>query len=155
MREGKADLFRRFLAALVDGLITAGLRAVLPIVVGPLAGGLYYLFRDGLMYELTKKEEWRGRSIGKKLFHLQVVRLDKGPVDLVVSAKRNITLSLGILLAAIPLLGWIVGMVITVAFTLIEVALIFTDSQGRRLGDRWAATRVVETAADATSGVQG
>ncbi len=154
MGEGKANLLRRFLASLVDGLIAAIPAALLPVVIGPLMAGLYYLLKDGLVYELTKREEWRGRSIGKKLFNLQVVLVGGGRVDLVVSAKRNLTLSIGTLLATIPLLGWVVGFVLDLVLTVIEVILVVADPAGRRLGDRWAGTRVVEAASASAGSAQ-
>jgi len=73
-----------------------------------------------------------------------------GQVDLAGSAKRNLTLSVGTLLASIPLLGWVVGAVLDLVLTVIEVILV-ADPAGRRLGDRWVGTRVVE-AASASAG---
>jgi len=141
----KADLVSRFLAALIDGIV-AGVLSLVPLV-GFLAGGVYTLTKDGIMYELTKNLEYKGRSIGKKLLRLTVVRLDGGPVDLRVSAKRNLTLALGGLIGIVPLLGWVIGPFVSLVLGVVELLLVLGDPLGRRLGDKWAGTQVVaETA---------
>ncbi|BCV25981.1 RDD family protein [Gelria sp. Kuro-4] len=141
----KADLVSRFLAALIDGIV-AGVLSLVPLV-GFLAGGVYTLTKDGIMYELTKNPEYKGRSIGKKLLRLTVVRVDGGPVDLRVSAKRNLTLALGGLIGIVPLLGWVIGPFVSLVLGVVELLLVLGDPLGRRLGDKWAGTQVVaETA---------
>lgn len=141
----KADLISRFLAALIDGLV-AGVLSLVPFV-GFLAGGVYTLTKDRIMYELTKNPDYRNRSLGKKLLRLKVVRLDGGPVDMAVSAKRNLPLAVGEIIGIVPVLGWIFGPVLGLVMTVLELLFVLLDPLGRRLGDRWAGTQVVpETA---------
>ena len=79
--------------------------------------------------------------------HLQSV--DGAPLDVTTSLKRNWMFALGPL---VPLLVFtIIGMVLVpfvllaaLALTVIELVLLFTDAEGRRLGDKLAGTKVVE-----------
>jgi len=139
----KADLFKRFLASLIDSII-AGAPGFIP-VVGALVGAAYTLTKDALVYEITRDAQWKNRSIGKKLLGLEVANLGGGDIDLVTSAKRNITLALGTLLGVVPLVGWVAGAVVGCILGIIEIVLVLVDPQGRRLGDRLANTQVVET----------
>lgn len=142
----KADLTQRLIAAVIDGAVAGVLTAVIP-GVGGLLGGLYILLRDGLDVEYL-----RGRSLGKTLMKLKVVREDGQPMDLGTSVRRNWTLSLGLLvtvLALIPILGWIAGFFLALIIpivVIIEAALVFMDADGRRFGDRTAGTKVVAAA---------
>jgi uncharacterized RDD family membrane protein YckC len=75
----------------------------------------YFLLRDGL---------GSGRSIGKKLMGLKVVKNGQ-KCSYVDSAKRNITLM-------IPILGFV------------EMIMPFIDAEGLRFGDKFANTKVVD-----------
>lgn len=145
MSYAKADPFRRFLSALIDGII-AGIPGFIP-VVGNLVGAAYTLTKDALVYEITKDASWKNRSIGKKLLGLEVVTLGGGDLDLAGSAKRNITLAVGSLIAVVPLAGWVAGGVLGGILGIIECVLVLVDPQGRRIGDRIANTQVVESQA--------
>ena len=142
----KADVTKRFVALLIDGVIASVLTWAIP-VIGGFVGGAYILLRDGFDFEFMKH-----RSLGKQVMKLRVVRDDGQPMDLATSAKRNWTVSLGLLisvLAIIPILGWLGA--IAVAFiapiiSLIEAALVFMDPEGRRFGDRTGGTKVIESA---------
>ena len=138
----KADLGKRIPAALID--------AVLTIVVGfvPLVGGLvasaYWLVRDGLEIDFMDH-----RSVGKKLMKLRPVTLDGTPMDVMVSAKRNWMFALGgvgqvffwtLIGIPIALLLWFVAFVLGI----LEIILVITDDEGRRLGDKIANTMVIE-----------
>ena len=142
---GKADLTQRFIAAIIDGAVAGVLTAVIP-AVGGLLGGLYILLRDGFDVEYL-----RGRSLGKTLMKLKVVREDGQPMDLGASVRRNWTLSLGLVisvLALIPILGWIAGFfiaLVTPIVFIIEAVLVYSDSEGRRFGDRTGGTKVVSS----------
>ncbi|MER3455672.1 MAG: RDD family protein [candidate division GAL15 bacterium] len=139
----KADLGKRLVAGLIDGLLAAGV-SFLP-VVGGIAAVLYMLLRDGLEVEFMDR-----RSIGKKLLKLRPVRLDGQPMDLTASARRNLSLCVGYvgtILTVIPLLGWGLAMLLGLAglaLVVVELVLVLADPEGRRMGDRWAGTRVVE-----------
>lgn len=139
---GKADLSKRLIAAIID--------AVIAMVVGfiPVIGGLiataYWLVRDGLDIEFMDH-----RSIGKKLVKLRPVRLDGQPVDIVTSMKRNWMFALGgvVQLFAFTIIGLIIAIPLAFLVMLIgivELVLVLTDSEGRRLGDKFADTKVIE-----------
>lgn len=139
----KADLTKRFLAALIDG----GLSMIVSMIplLGGLAAAAYLLLRDGLELEFMD-----GRSIGKKVMKLRPVRLDGQPMDLVASAKRNWMFALGgitSLLLFIPIIGWLLIVPVALAgliLGVIEIFLVITDAQGRRVGDKMAGSQVVE-----------
>ncbi len=142
---GKADLAKRFIAMLIDGVL-AGIVCIIPFV-GGIIGAAYILVRDGLELDFMDH-----RSIGKKLVKLRPTRLDGQPMDIATSVKRNFPLAIGAVGAVfmiIPILGWIIAILLAlVAFVLwiIEAILVVTDPEGRRMGDKFAATKVVEVA---------
>lgn len=139
---GKADLGKRFIAAIID--------AVIAVFVGfiPIIGGLiataYWLVRDGLDIDFMDH-----RSLGKKLVKLRPVTLDGSPVDIMTSVKRNWMFAL---VGVAQLFGMtIVGLVIAIPLLflvlviwVVEVTLVLTDSEGRRFGDKFANTKVIE-----------
>jgi uncharacterized RDD family membrane protein YckC len=139
----KADLTKRFLAALIDGVL-AGIVSLVP-AVGGLVAAAYLLLRDGFDLEFMDR-----RSLGKKVMKLRPVLLDGQPMDLVASAKRNWMFALGgitALLAYIPILGWLLMVPVALAalvLGIIEIVLVVTDAQGRRVGDKIAGSQVVE-----------
>jgi len=140
----KADLTRRIIAGVIDAAITMVV-GFIPWLGGLLATG-YWLVRDGLELEFMDH-----RSIGKKLMKLRPVTADGQPTEMGDSIKRNWPLAFGgvaQLLLFIPIIGWILLIpVVFIAFAVgvVEVVLVITDTEGRRLGDRFAGTRVVET----------
>ena len=142
MNHPKAELGKRFVAALIDGVIAGILTIVIPIL-GGLLGAAYTLTKDALVFQLTKDAQWKNRSVGKKVMGLQVVNLGGGDVDMTISLKRNVTLAIGSLMAAIPLLGLLVAPLVGGVLGLIEIVLVLTDAAGRRLGDKWANTQVI------------
>lgn len=141
---GKADLGKRIVAAVIDGVIAGVIGIALP-AVGGLVGSAYMLLRDGLEFDFMNH-----RSVGKHVMKLHLVTLDGSPIDISTSVRRNWMFALGAvipLLLFIPILGWIaipfVGLAALVLGVL-EIVLVLTDDQGRRLGDKMAGTRVVE-----------
>ena len=139
---GKADLGKRFIAAIID--------AVIAVFVGfiPIIGGLiataYWLVRDGLDVDFMDH-----RSIGKKVMKLRPVTLDGAPVDIMTSMKRNWMFALsGVAqLLAYTIIGLLIAIPLAMLVFLIgivEVILVLTDSEGRRLGDKFAKTKVIE-----------
>ncbi|MCK4271511.1 RDD family protein [bacterium] len=141
---GKADLGKRFLAALID-VGCAFVVGLIPII-GGLIGAAYMLLRDGLEFDFMDH-----RSIGKKVMKLRPVMLDGGGnIDTITSVKRNWMFALGAIvqvLMYIPVIGWalipVVG-VISLILGIIEIVLVLTDPEGRRMGDKLAGTKVVE-----------
>ena len=139
----KADLGKRFVAAIIDAVI--GVMIGLIPAIGGLAAAAYWLVRDGLEFEFMYR-----RSVGKHVMKLRPVTLDGSPMDITASAKRNWMFALGgvvQLLWWIPFIGWLfVVPVALAAFAIgvIELFLVITDPEGRRLGDKIANTKVIE-----------
>jgi uncharacterized RDD family membrane protein YckC len=119
----KADVRIRFVAAGIDCLLitaTLLLYFYLGSVVPPLCGALYAMLRDAVA----------GRSVGKLFCGLIVVDLRTGqPCGAGGSIKRNV-------LWLVPGANLVGG--------ILEALTIVRDPQGQRLGDRLAATQVVE-----------
>ena len=139
----KADLSKRFLAALIDGILAA-IVAWIPFVGGIIAAA-YLLVRDGLELDFADR-----RSIGKKVMKLRPVRLDGQPMNLETSIKRNLPLCIGAVGAifwVIPILGWIIAIllgIIGLIVAVIEALTVISDAEGRRMGDKFAGTKVIE-----------
>jgi len=133
----KADLMKRFVAAVIDGVL-AGVVGVIP-VIGGLIGAAYMLLRDGLEIDFMD-----GRSLGKKVMKLRPVRLDGGPMDISTSVKRNIPFAIGPVIMIVPVIGWVIGPLVAIVIDLVESVLVLTDPQGRRIGDKMAETMVIE-----------
>ncbi len=139
----KADLGKRVVAAIIDGVL--GVVIGLIPVIGGLIAAAYWLLRDGLDLEFMDQ-----RSVGKKLMKLRPVTLDGSPVDIMTSVKRNWMFALGgviSLLLYIPILGWLLMIpvaLVALIIGVIELVLVVTDDKGRRFGDRMANTQVVE-----------
>lgn len=139
----KADTTKRIIAAVID--------AVIGIVVGmiPWIGGFisaaYWLVRDGLDVEFMDH-----RSLGKKLMKLRPVTLDGAPLDIATSVKRNWPFGfagLSQVLLFIPILGWLLLIpvaLIALVVGVVEAFLALTDADGRRMGDKFAHTIVIE-----------
>ena len=140
---GKADLPKRFVAVIIDAVI-AVLIGMIPWI-GGLVATAYWVLRDGMEFEFMDH-----RSVGKKVMKLRPITADGGQLDMMMSVKRNWMFGLaGVtqLLIFIPILGWLmmipVGL-LAFLFGLFELVKVLTDEEGRRLGDQWAQTKVVE-----------
>lgn len=143
MQYKKADLFKRFLAALIDGII-ASLLIYIP-VLGAIVSTVYLLTKDAVAFEITKKADFKNRSIGKKIMGLEVVSLEGKDIDWTISVKRNLPIAIGSAFGIVPILGWIIGSIVGFALMVVEIVLTVTDNDGRRLGDKWANTQVAES----------
>ncbi len=139
----RVDIAKRAIAAIID--------AVIAVAVGfiPIAGGIgataYWLLRDGMDLEFMDH-----RSIGKKVMKLRPVTLDGQPLDMATSIKRNWMFGLGGLtqLFAMTVIGLLIAIplgLIALVISIIEIVLVLTDAEGRRMGDKMAGTRVIET----------
>ncbi|MFO8150530.1 MAG: RDD family protein [Trueperaceae bacterium] len=141
----KPDPLTRFLAFFIDAVIVSVVGLV-PII-GSLVAIAYALLRDGLHYEFMD-----GRSIGKKLMKLKVVRHDGSPMDMAASARRNWPLAVGSLaqgLLIFPVVGWVLVPIVVIAgplLALYEAYKVVTEPEGRRWGDALAGTKVVQAA---------
>ena len=84
---------------------------------------------------------------------LRPVTLDGSPADIATSVKRNWMFALGgvvDLLWWIPFIGWLFVIpiaVVALAIGIVELFLVITDPEGRRLGDKIANTVVIEAEA--------
>lgn len=139
-----AGLGSRVIAAIIDSGIGWVLALVVP-VVGSVLSTAYLLVKDAVVYHFIKDEDWRNRSIGKKLMNLELETPDDRTVDFTTSIVRNIPLSIGSLIAIFPVLGWLVGPAVALIIGIIELVLLITDPERRRLGDRLGSTKVVES----------
>ena len=139
----KADLVKRFVAAIIDGAVAAVV-GMIP-VIGGLVGLTYILLRDGFEFDFMDY-----RSVGKKLMKLRPVKDDGTRMTLRDSFQRNWPLVFGSLvqiLIFIPVIGWILIPFVALAglaLGIAEIVLVFTNPEGRRWGDRLAGTKVVE-----------
>jgi len=139
----KADLGKRVVAGLIDA-VAAALVGLLPLV-GWVIAPAYWLLRDGLDVEFLDR-----RSLGKKLTKLRPVRDDGLPMDIETSVKRNWVFVIGgmvPILAAIPILGWLLlplAIIAGIAIGAVEIFLAVVDPEGRRFGDKFAGTKVIE-----------
>lgn len=140
----KADLMKRFIAAVIDGVISV-IVGFLP-VIGGFIGAAYLLLRDGFDLEFMDH-----RSLGKKVMKLRVQTSDGAPMDFARSAKRNWMFALGGVtqeLLFIPIVGWALLPFVALAGLIIGIAeciFALTNDEGRRWGDRLADTKVVES----------
>jgi uncharacterized RDD family membrane protein YckC len=138
----KAPLGGRFLAALVDQLISSipsGLLVVMAISAfladSNGAGVVFSLLALvavtwALYYSFTKDGRPGGASIGKKMMGLMVVHLPSNqPCTRSQSALRYLVL---FLLNLVPYVGWLIEPIVTL-----------TAAGGRRLGDSAAGTQVI------------
>lgn len=145
MLEGKMLIGRRIKAYLVDMVVILGCWFVLaaagavlgacaipfmneaekfaPLIFGIAIGGSLGLLL-GMCWFLVK-DGFGGRSFGKKLFGLKVVKIATGePAGMLDSFVRNLFLLIN------PL-------------NLIEYVMIFTDAEAQRLGDKVRGLKVV------------
>ncbi len=97
-------------------------------------------FFAGLMYVLIADGLFEGRSIGKYLTHLRVVKKDSSPATTRESIIRNSPLFFALILIKIPFLGLLLGG----AIILLELIMLVGSPKTMRLGDELAGTEVVE-----------
>lgn len=128
----------RYLARLVGkaaDLILAMSLWHIPGAAGVLASFFYLLMCDGFT---------GGRSAGKWLTGLKVIRLGQEPMDFQASLLRNLPVAAPFLLYLVPAVGPFLAFTIGLAILLIETYLGFYDPDGQRAGDTIAETLVVE-----------
>jgi uncharacterized RDD family membrane protein YckC len=133
MSEGllKASLLLRVMAKTLDFIVIAAAVRVVPRV-GFLAGLAYLLIGDGL---------FDGRSLGKKIMRLRIISASSSAQgNFRDSMIRNAPFAAAMLLFNIPLAGWIFPVLILT----FEFLLTLGNSEGMRLGDDLAGTKVVE-----------
>lgn len=129
----------RVLAYVIDWVIAMALYGVflnVSFLFGGLLGAAYLLLRDGFELDFM-----RGRSLGKRMMKLKVVRLDGGAMDFMTSARRNWTLAFSML--PLGLFFFLFLWPVALLLGLFEAFRLFTSPAGRRWGDELAGTRVV------------
>jgi uncharacterized RDD family membrane protein YckC len=85
-----------------------------------------------------------GRSAGKLLSGLKVVRVDGEPMDFSASLLRNLPIAAPFVLYVVPAIGPFLAYTVGIALLLVESYLGFYDPDGQRAGDTLAETLVVE-----------
>lgn len=145
------DAALAFTIALVPAAFTPGVAKARVFGVGLLLGAAYLLLRDAIPYA-----EWGARSLGKRVIGIRPYRVGAVPMSLGTSLRRNATVAAAVGVPAlmylaggyalIPFGDWIVRLCVLLVAA--ETLLIAVDPLGRRLGDRWASTRVIEARAD-------
>lgn len=85
MNYPKANLFKRFIAFLIDGVI-ASIFIYVP-VLGGIVSTVYTLTKDVIAYEITKNPDFKNRNIGKKVMGLEVISLEGQNMDWVFSSS--------------------------------------------------------------------
>lgn len=141
--EEQREFFRdarraRYLARLVGksaDLIVAMSLWHIPGAAGVFAALFYLLMCDGFP---------GGRSLGKWITGLKVVRIDRDGMDFTASLLRNLPVAAPFLLYLFPVIGPFLACTLGVAILLIETYLGFYDPDGQRAGDTFAETLVVE-----------
>lgn len=123
-------LLSRVVAKVID-LILVAIAIELLHKAGFWAGIVYILISDGL---------FDGRSLGKMLLKLQVLREDGYICTVKESILRNISIAFSLLLWKIPFIGWL----LFISVLTIEFIVFFGSDKGRRLGDELAKTYVQE-----------
>jgi len=130
----RARYLSRLVAKAADLIIAMSLWHV-PGAAGTFASLFYILLCDGFP---------SGRSAGKWLTGLKVVRVDREGMDFQSSLLRNLTVAAPFLLYLVPVAGPFLAYTIGLAVLLIETYLGFYDADGQRAGDTFAETLVVE-----------
>ena len=128
----RADTLHRCIARALDLLIVATLYQA-PLATGAYIGMAYLLIADGFS---------GGRSVGKRLIGLQVVRRDGRVASFRESMLRNAPFAVAYFFLWIP---W-GGMALICLVVGLEWLLIVGNAERARVGDELAKTRVVASA---------
>ena len=129
----KVKVGTRVVAAIIDGLISYAI-GFIP-AIGAIIGAVYMLLKDGL---------FEGQSVGKKVMNIQVITEQGIKADFGISAKRNVIFALPIVIMIIPVIGWIIAPIISLIILVIEFMKVLNEPKGRRIGDTWAGTQVID-----------
>ena len=131
----RARYLSRLVAKAADLILAMSLWHI-PGAAGAFAALFYILMCDGFP---------GGRSAGKRLTGLKVVRVDREGMDFPSSLLRNLTVAAPFLLYLVPVAGPFLAYTVGFAILLIETYLGFYDPDGQRAGDTLAETLVVES----------
>jgi uncharacterized RDD family membrane protein YckC len=134
-----ADVGVRILGYLIDVVPIVIVSIVLSFIpiLGPMLAGLlgiaYWLLRDIV-----------GASLGKKLLGTCVFLKDGSEAPKGKLVLRNVTLALPYAAMLIPLLGYVLGPLVSVIVGIVELVMLITKKE--RLGDMLANTAVFKIA---------
>ena len=136
----KTSVTNRVFIQITDLVFVFLLAAIVIYPLGPLLGFLYSILGDGMNFG-----PFKGQSIGKKLFKLQVVHAGtKTPATLKESALRNAPVGVATFFGIIPIWGWIILGLIGIPLMVMEIYLMLTVETGHRLGDVMGDTEVID-----------
>jgi uncharacterized RDD family membrane protein YckC len=108
--------------------------------VGIILAGIYISVADSLQ---------NGQSVGKKLMGFSVISLEDGkPCTVRQSFIRNLPLLIPIVVAIVPIWGWLFACILGFPLIAFELYMLFKLDSGKRLGDVMADTTVVANDAD-------
>lgn len=142
---GNRFILSRIVGKFIDLGIVLVLAAGLPRPIGPLAAFLYTVLGDGVNWG-----EFRGQSLGKRIMKLQVVGFtSRQPASFRESALRNTPFAVGVFLAMLPVLGWILFLLVGLPLMAMELYFMLRVETRRRLGDEMGETEVIELPAAA------
>lgn len=140
----RAGFFPRIVAHIIDSIVLALLFAPIILVTNTMRGYgddsaafsallFFLLLLIPLTYFLAKDGLFRGRSLGKMAMGLMVIDVAQGtPCHVGKAIGRNL---MSCILLVLPLGGFV------------DLILILTDAEGRRLGDRICRTQVIPQSA--------
>jgi len=149
-RERTDVFFERFVAQIIDNLITAfavfsilaltfsltylGFSSIAGSLVpgGLLLIGIVLAFTLGTIYQAFFEYYWNGQTIGKKILDIQVVKQDGGRIGLREAILRN--------LPSLVIVDFLSGIVFYTA----AIASIKSTEKRQRIFDRVVGTVVVE-----------
>jgi uncharacterized RDD family membrane protein YckC len=140
----KAQLYRRALAVVID-FAPIFILNLLGLILSPFTLGISAIV-TGLfsMFYLTTKDLRAGRySPGKRVFALTIKDKYGHPASNKQAITRNLPYLFAWLITVFPAIG-LFGYVLVFFLGLADCFLVLMDDEGKRLGDRLAATQVVE-----------
>lgn len=141
--KARSHVANRVLAKMVDIFLIVAVAAILPYPLGSLLAFAYSLMADGMSFG-----SFRGQSVGKKIFGLQVVHLATGtPCGFRESAFRNAPVGVATFFSLIPVWGWLILILVGIPLMAMEIYLMWSVETGHRLGDVMGDTEVVQSEA--------
>lgn len=150
----------------IGGRVAAEAGSAGPAAAGPSEGGLAALVGASLLQVLLGFVQWAviglalagyfvllqegdGQTLGKRLTDVAVVSADGSAADRSQLVKRTAVLLAPLPLMAVsavivPIVGLPIALALMTGWLGLEALLMAVDDEGRRLGDRFAGTRVVQ-----------
>lgn len=129
----RAEFIPRIVAKGVDIVVALCLWQI-PGAAGVVAAFFFLFVADGFL---------GGKSPGKILSGLKVVRLDGEPFDYLSSILRNIPIVLPFFLYLFPSVGHFLAYTVGLGVLIVEASFCLYNEDGMRIGDTVASTTVV------------